>query len=259
MLRSPFLRQSSLHKSCHTMWHSAYACMTQRDQDPVTSSTQEARWGGSGGIRSSRPVILVRAGGAQRSAKRMPSMIWPRQGWTRTRRDVRTARGQKQDSRREEGGSKPIKIDELLDIVSDIRCMAPFFLYTFYASVSLFTCHQCQPSFMESWPFFRHIVQRACHITAIRCLSRHYLILPILRINLCTPTNPLSSHSPTLPSTIQIHSWRNRRRPKKTATRATMGTRCLKGQRIYRGAREPSLEEAKEATAAGLHPTQAAQ
>lgn len=117
--------------------------------------------------------------------------------------EERCTYGKGTETRQQERGgrySKPIKIDELLDIVSDIRCMAPFFLYTFYASVSLFTCYQCQPSIMESWPFLRHIVQRACHITAIRCLSRHYLILPIIRINLCTPQIPFHhTHPPSPP------------------------------------------------------------
>jgi len=74
-----------------------------------------------------------------------------------------------------------------------------------------------------------------------------------------SPPSPYLPTHPPSPLNNKTHSRWDGRRPKEAPTRAAVGKRRLAGQRVHRGAREPGLEEAEEATARGHHPAQAAE
>jgi len=157
----------------------------------TTQTQEQAAWGGSGGTRSSRPATLVRVGGAQRSARRTPSMIWPLLVWTRTRNDVRMVLGMgtgKGGIGKEDGGvggwwvAWLVQENSPLQSCRSIRSMTPF--------------HQPSTSIIT-----RQLMSSSTYSTCLlSCLlSLFYLFLwyPIS----CTQSTPTPKQPPLHPPT----------------------------------------------------------
>ena len=109
------------------------------------------------------------------------------------------------------------------------------------------TSHAFKPAILPPFPFLSSP------------LVSHFLHPIYTHTQATSPPSPYSPNHPPSPLNNKTHSRWDGRRPKEAPTRAAVGKRRLAGQRVHRGAREPGLEEAEEATARGHHPAQAAE